>query len=237
MDSVSFEYTLLVETIEHIAWPVAVVVLGWMFRSGITAAFQNLFSKSSLKEFRAGGSGITATFEAERQITAESEGGDKNRAVLLPPGQSHDELKDKQQGQSTSYSERLYQNVLSHIDALGVDDRQKIELLGKEVSLLQANIQCLDVAKVLFRSQFDLFSLMRDRGSGFKPDEIAQYFKNVAERTSELRSWDYIRYLSYPASVGLIEYREGVYQLTEFGESFIDSLRMNPRLIDDLSHM
>ena len=63
---------LVVSGISHVAWPATVLTLGLVFRGGIKSGFEKLFSRSSLKEFKAGAAGISATFEAERQISAET---------------------------------------------------------------------------------------------------------------------------------------------------------------------
>lgn len=229
-------FALLVDVIEHIAWPVAVILVAWMFRGGITSALRQLFSKSSLKEFRAGGAGISATFEAERQVSAEAEDETTRRAGLLPPGQSYEEIRAKQEPKRTPHSDRINQYVVQHIDALGVDDQKKIELLTSEVAILHTSVQVLDVAKVLVRSQFDLFAELRDGGGQLSVKEASQHFKKVSSADPDAYAgWDYIKYLSYPTAADLIEYKEGRHVLTEFGMSFVDVMRKAPRLIDDLA--
>lgn len=208
-----------------------------MFKGGISSGIQNLFSKRGLKEFRAGGSGLTAIFEAEKQETADSEEIARS-AVFLPPGQAYEDLQARHEAQETSHSRRLYENVRAHIDALSISEDRKVDLLSKEVSLLQASLQWLDLTKVLFRSQFDLFSKLRDSEESIKAAGVEGYFRNIASTSpSAFQKWDYTKYLAYPVSAGLIEYKDGSYQLTDFGKSFVDFMRMNPKLIDELAEM
>lgn len=221
---------LVVSGISHVAWPATVLTLGLVFRGGIKSGFEKLFSRSSLKEFKAGAAGISATFEADRQISAETS--------VLPQGQDYEELIARQQGQETPYSQRLYKNVVAHLNALGIDDQSKIDLLSKEVSLLQSSVQCLNVARVLFRSQFELFNSLRDGAGVITQGEIENYFKLVSSKHPDaLQSWDYLKYLSYPVTAGLMVYSQGSYQLTEFGKSFVDFMRMSPAIIDDLANL
>ena len=231
---------LVVSGISHVALPATVLTLGLVFRGGIKSGFEKLFSRSSLKEFKAGAAGISATFEAERQISAETSdltNADKGPAVL-PQGQDYEELVARQQGQETPYSQRLYENVVAHLNALGVDDQSKIDLLSKEVSLLQNSVQCLNVARVLFRSQFELFNSLRDGPGVVTQGEIENHFKLVSsEHPDALQSWDYLKYLSYPVTAGLMVYAQGSYRLTEFGKSFVDFMRMSPAIIDDLAKL
>lgn len=227
----------IVSLLAEIAWPLTVLSLGFMFKGGISSGIQSLFSKRGLKEFRAGGGGVTAIFEAERQETADSEEIARS-AVFLPPGQTYEDLKVRHETQETPHSKRLYESVRAHIDALGISEEQKTDLLSKEVSLLQASLQWLDVSKVLFRSQFNLFSKLRDGEESVKTTGVESYFKAIASNNpTAFQGWDYTKYLAYPVSAGLLEYKGGSYQLTEFCKSFVDFMRMNPKLIDDLAEM
>lgn len=229
--------SLIVSLIGEIVWPLTILFLVFMLKDGIISTIQNLFFKRGIKEFRAGGSGVTAIFEADRQETADSKNFSHN-SKFLPHGKKYEDIKAKHEENESSYSKQIYEDVKEHIYAFDISDKERIELLLKEVSLLNTSVNCVSIIKILFRSQFELFNKMRDGKNNFKAIEIERYFKEMAIKyPSAFENWDYLKYLSYPISVGLLAYQNGNYQLTNFGEAFVDFMRMNPNLIDDLANL
>ena len=228
---------LIVSLIKEVVWPITILVLGWRFRGSVTSALSNLFSKSKISELSAGATGVTAKFIAAQQSAESKEESDVKTAVL-PEGADYESLKSRHKEQNTEFSLDLFENIKRHIDALGVSDPEKIELLSKELSLLQAALRYLDINKVLFRSQFDLFNIMPEDGSTVPEIDLRHYFKNVADNNPEgLGSWDFVKYLAYPTIAGIIEYQDGGYKLTKLGHSYVKFMRKNLSLIDDLGKL
>jgi len=226
---------LVVDAVGRVVWPVTVVVIGLMFRTRISSAVTEFLGRASLRELRAGGSGFSATFEARKQVAADREGGPTQRPMPLSPGQTYGELKQIQDAKATPDSERLYRQIATYVDALGIDENSKVDFLTKEVAILYTSLRTLDVARAIFRSQFDLLADLRDENDTLSSKEAQQRFiQVVSDSPYAFVAWDYVKYLSYLISTNLIEYKAGTYLLTPFGVSFVDVMRANPRLIKDL---
>ena len=146
---------IIVNLVGELAWPITIVILGWRFRSGIIDAVSNFFNKNNVSEISATATGVTAKFK-EAQQSAEIKGNTSKQADL-PDGASFEELKERQTKNSTEFSLELYNHIKNHVASLDINDEDKIELLSKELSLLQAGLRFFGINKVLFRSQFDLF--------------------------------------------------------------------------------
>lgn len=96
--------------------------------------------------------------------------------IELTEGNDFDSLKALQNEHETELSCALHEQINKHIEALGVNEEEKIELLSKELSLLQATLRFVEINKVLFRSQFELFNVQLNDGNTISENDINQYF-------------------------------------------------------------
>lgn len=221
---------LIVLLIKEIAWPITVLILGWTFRSNISSALKGLFKGRKITEVSAGTKGVIAKFAQE---TAESKKEVIAQGEVLPEGQDYESLINRQNELNTEYSLVLLNNINKHLNALGINDQQKIDLLTKELSLSQQALNLQHVNKVMFKSQFDLFNIMPVDGTSIPESDIKQYFNNLPTKNL-LVGWDYLKFLSYPQTIGLIELHNDEYRLTKNGISYVNFMKKNLSLIEDL---
>lgn len=228
---------LIIDLINAVIWPFTVLVIGLRFRSGIYESIQSFFSKNNVSEVSATASGITARFIAAKQSSEATEV-KGTKEISLPEDMSAEAVKNRHDQDKTEYSEKLYEDIKIHLSALNLSQEEEIELLAKETSLLQSALRYFDINKVLFRSQFDLFSIMANN-SGYINQEEAQHnflqFKNIAG--DALSNWDWTKYIAYPMSSGLITYEDNKYKLTELGKSYVDFMSRRPQLVDELAKL
>jgi hypothetical protein len=227
---------IIVNLVGELAWPIAIIILGWRFRAGIINAVSNFLSNNNVSEISASATGVTAKFK-EAQQSAEIKGNTTKQSDL-PEGASLDELKERQAKNSTEFSLEQYTHIKNHVASLGVDDEEKIELLSKELSLVQVGLRFFHINKVLFRSQFDLLNGWFGGDTKMSEADIKLYFTNLVKANPDnLVGWDHIKYLTYPISTGLIVYQNESYSLTKMGNSYVEFMKKNIGFIDELSKL
>lgn len=227
----------ITELVGELAWPIVVLILGWKLRGNITSAISSFLNTNDVTEVSASATGITAKFKAAQQKAEISEESNSSNTVL-PIGGDYDSVTEIHNQQTTEFSNELHESIKAHINALDVSDTDTIELLTKEASILQAAVRFNNINQVLFRSQFDLFSLMPTDGNTISDQELQKYFDNVVSSNfTEIEEWDLVKYLSYPASIGIIEYHNDGYRLTTFGKSYVQYMKKNLGLIDSLGKL
>lgn len=228
---------LIVELIKAIAWPLTVLIVGIKFRSGIFESVRNFFSKNRVTELSATTSSVSAKFTAEKQSSEVRESAGTS-AVSLPDNMSLDAIRKRHEQSSTEFSEEIYKAIKTHLTALKLPQAEEIEILTKETSLLQSAIRYFDINKVIFRSQFNLFSIMFSNGGYISKADVQNHFANIKKLVGNVFSeWDWIKYISYPVSSGLIGDEGEGYKLTTLGGSYVSFMSRNPQLIDELAKL
>jgi hypothetical protein len=228
---------LVVDLVKAVIWPVTVLIIGIRFRSGIYGSLQKFLSKNTVSEVSATTSGVSAKFVAAKQTSETIESAGTN-AINLPEKMNADAIQKRHEEQQTEFSEELYSSIKSHLSALHLTKDEEVELIAKEASLLQSAIRYFDINKVLFRSQYNLFSIMANNAGFIDKNGAQNNFISVKEKVGEgLSDWDWIKYVSYPVSNGIIVENESGYELTCLGKSYVSFMSRNPQLIDDLAKL
>ena len=228
---------LVVDLIKNTAWPVVVLLIGFRFRSGISESLRKFFNRNTVSEVSASASGVSAKFVAAKQTSETLESAGSN-AVNLPETMSVEAIRERHELHRTEFSEELYKAIITHLSALEISSEEKLDIMAREASLLQSAIRYFDINKVLFRSQFNLFSIMANNSGFICDDDARNNFKEVKELVGEaLGDWDWIKYSSYPVSNGLMRKENGGYKLTELGESYVSFMSKNPQLVDELAKL
>ncbi|WP_429236135.1 hypothetical protein [Aeromonas salmonicida] len=231
----SWTPSLVVELIKTLAWPITVLVIGVRFRTGISGSLIKFFSKNTVSEVSASTSGVSAKFIAAQQSLETIEGLGRN-AVNLPENMSLEAIRQRHKEHKTEFSENLYAGIQSHIAAFNISSEEIVELLSKEMSLIQSAIRYFDINKVLFRSQFNLFSIMANNGGLISRADAEHNFLSVKDLVGEaLLDWDWVKYVAYPVSNGLMIEEGSECKLTPLGRSYVAFMSRNPQLVDELT--
>jgi len=157
---------LIVEVIKSVIWPLSILLIALIlllitliFRSGIIKSIRSFFSKNSIAELSASPSGFSAKFVTAKQSLETLESGNSS-SVALPENMAIEAIKERHVQATTEFSIELFNSIKTHIKALNIPPEEAQEILIKELSLLQSALRYLDINKVLFRSQFNLFYIM-----------------------------------------------------------------------------
>lgn len=232
----SWSPKLIVDLIKNIAWPVVVLLIGFSFRIRIFEVVRSFFSKNTVSEISATVSGVSAKFMAEKQSTEVLETSSSN-AANLPKNMGIEAIRERHEQHKTEFSEELYQAIIKHASSLDINNEEKIELLAREVSLLQSVVRYFGINKVLFRSQYNLFYTIASNGGYIRKEDALQYFDKIKNNKEVFVDWDWIKYISYPVSNGLIYEDDNGYKLTPMGRSHVAFMSKNPQLIDELAKL
>jgi hypothetical protein len=225
---------VVVSLIGHLAWPIVSLVIAWLFKEKIGGAIDNFLNRNNVTELTVGTSGITAKLEASKQVSESTK--PKKELDPLPDGQDAESIKKNHIERSTKYSLEILDRIRNHVDALGISDAEKIELLCTEASLLQAVLQYIDITTVLFRSQYDLFNTRFYPSMSVTHEDIENYFQSLRQlNPNGFEGWDADKYLAYPLSINMIKKNENNYTLTNLGSSYIMHIRNNPGFLEYLS--
>ncbi|VXA82147.1 conserved hypothetical protein [Aeromonas veronii] len=226
----------LVELVRAVIWPLTIIIFGLKFKTGISEALKYFFTKNSVSEFSASATGISAKFVAEKQALELKES--TGASMKLPENMALEAVKERHKKEHSEFSETLYQNIKIHLNSLNLEPTEKIDLLSREVSLLQSGIRYYDISKVLFRSQFNLLVNISEHGNMILKRELQSYFEQIKSHAGDaFNEWDWIKYVSYLITSGLlIDHNDG-YQLTLVGISYVNFMSRNPQLIDELGKL
>lgn len=228
---------LIVELVKALVWPLTLLLFGLKFRSGIYESIRNFFSKNTVSEVSATTSGLSAKFVAAKQSSEAKESAGTS-AVSLPENMSAEAIKKRHEQNRTDFSEVLYKAIKTHLSAINLSPDEEVEILAREASLLQSAIRYFDINKVLFRSQFNLFSTMSNNSDYVSKDDIQHHFLTIKNLAGEaFLDWDWIKYVSYPVSNGLLSDEDDGYKLTTLGRSYVSFMSRNPQLVDELAKL
>lgn len=228
---------LIVELIKSVVWPLTLLLIGLKFRSGLFESVRNFFSKNSVSEVSASASGVSAKFVAAKQST-ESKESSGTSSVSLPENMSAESIRKRHEQNKTDFSEELYKAIKTHLLALELSPEEEIEILAEEASQLQSAVRYFDINKILFRSQFDLFSIMSNNSDYASKEDIQSHFLEVKKFVGEeFIDWDWIKYISYPVSSGLLCDEGDGYRLTTLASSYVSFMSRNPQLVDELAKL
>ena len=226
---------IIVDLVGELTWPLVVLLIAWRFKDSIKSGLAHVLSRSNVTEVSVGASGITAKLESSKQ-SVESKN-TKLPSEALPEGKDAESIRRIQTERATQYSLELQSNVQKHIDALDVTDKEKIELLCSEVSLLQAVLNYVDITSVLFLSQYNLLNTLLFPSNTVTKEQMENYFNGLKDVYEGYKEWDVEQYLAYPLSINMIELNENGYKLTQLGSSYVIHLRNNPGFIDHLAKL
>ncbi len=228
---------LIVELIKNVAWPVVVLFIGLSFRIKISDTLRSFFKKNTVSEISATITGLSAKF-IEAQQSAEALEMPNVASADLSENLSAETIKARHDKFKTEFSEDLYQSILKHALSLNIDDQEKIDILSRELSLYQSTIKYIEVNKVLFRSQYDLFIKITIAGGHISKEDITSHFEKIKNENIEVfAGWDWIKYISYPVSNGIIQGENNSFKLTSIGRSYMTFMSKNPQLVEELSNL
>jgi hypothetical protein len=148
---------LVVELIKIVVWPIVVLLIGFRFRSGISESLRTFLNRNTVSEVSATASGVSAKFVAAKQSTEALESGG-SKVVNLPETMSVEAISERHEFQKTEFSEELFRAIKTHLSALDITIEEKLDIVARETSLLQSATRYFDINRVLFRSQFNMFS-------------------------------------------------------------------------------
>jgi len=234
-ETINWTPEIIVNLISEIAWPIVVLLVAWNFKDSIVSGLKNFLDSNNPTEVSVGASGLTAKFEASKQTDLV-----KTPKTIdpLPEGQDAESIKKIHIERSTQYSLEILEKVREHVARLDLNDEDKIELLSTEVSLLQANLNYIDITTVLFISQYNLFNKYFYPQNILTNEEIEHQFKEVKTlHEVGYQDWDMTKYIAYPLSANLIEECDNGYKLTNFGMSYVMHVRNNPIFLDYMANM
>ncbi|NDV93090.1 hypothetical protein GTH32_18130 [Alteromonas sp. 345S023] len=237
MEELSCNWTpqLIVEVIKSIVWPVTVLLIGLKFRTVFFDSISNFFSTNTVSELSASTSGLSAKFVAAKQSIGSKKSSGAS-SVSLPENMSLESIAKRHEHNRTDFSEETFKAIKTHLSALALSPEEEVEILAKEASLLQSAIRYFDINKVLFRSQLNLFFSMKSNSGYASKDDIQSHFLEVKKSVENAYTdWDWIKYMSYPVSDGLLSDERDGYKLTTLGSSYVSFMSRNPQLVDELS--
>lgn len=227
----------IVEIIKSLAWPLVILIIGLRFRNGFIEAVKGFLSKNNVSEISASTSGIVAKFVADKQSTRAKESFGAGSAPL-PQSMSIESIKSYHEKAKTEFSEELYTSIRNHAKALNLADEEEFEILTREISLLQSALRFTSISKVLFRSQFNLFSMMANNSNYMSKEDTQGYFLSIKNSSGTvLVEWDWVKYMAYPVSACLLSDDGDGYRLTSIGRSYVAFMSRNPQSIDELSKL
>lgn len=231
--------TTLVDLARAIAWPLAILILGFRLKSTLADMVTQFFKKNRVTEVSASASGIKARFQAQQQ-QQQSETTDVTAVVNanLPEHMTLEAIESIHRRNSTEFSDALLQQIKQHLAGLNITPDQQIDILSRDNAQLQAMVRFQTISKPLFRSQFDLLTKIASNDGTASHADAEQYFRMVKHRFEDAyETWDVMFYVSYMINAGLITVDDGGYTLTMVGSSYLTFMNRNPQLVIELVNL
>ncbi|ESN54630.1 MULTISPECIES: hypothetical protein [Enterobacter cloacae complex] len=226
---------LIVELVKNMAWPIVVLLIGIGFHNKISGAIRFFFTKNTVSELSASTTGLSAKFVAAQQ-SLDPISSVSTHATDLPDEMSVEAIRTRHLLYKTEFSEEIYQRVMKHLLALNIDDKEKVELLARDISIIQSGVRYNEINKLLFRSQYNMFCNMANNAGFIRKEEAIREFESTkAIYKDAFSEWDWIKYIAYPVSNGLMVEEHNGYKLTAIGRSYLSFMSKNPQMIDDLA--
>ncbi|WP_039045941.1 hypothetical protein [Plesiomonas shigelloides] len=250
VNACSWEPKYIVELIKSVAWPLLLLVLIFPFKGQLNKLLLNFLGRLKISEFSLGPTGATIKLEQQavsnRTLSAMIENyvpdtvstEKVSNSSSLPDDMSAAAIKNKQRDSQTQYSNVIFEAVKDHVSLMDITSDEKIDLLSREVSLLQSAVRYIEVNKVIFRSQFNLLYKINHNGGCISNDTLIEHFNEIKNRNKEVfDTWDYIKYISYLVTVNLISSNNDNYTITVFGSSYLTFMSKNPQMIEGLNKL
>ncbi|WP_105738425.1 hypothetical protein [Cronobacter dublinensis] len=226
---------LIVELVKTLAWPVVVILIGAGFYNKITGAIRFFFSKNTVSEVSASTSGVSAKFVTAQQ-SFDATPSVRSSAADLPDEMSLEAINARHESYKTEFSEEIYQRITKHLNALKISGEEKIDLLSRDLSIMQSGLRYFEINKLLFRSQFNMLMKISNNAGFIRASEAVNDFEMTKALYKEaFADWDWIKYIAYPVSCGLMVEENNCYKLTVMGRSYLSLMAKNPQWIDELA--
>ena len=217
-----------------ISWPIASVVLVFLLRSRLSGFFNGFFNRNNVTELSAGS--FTAKFTQSKHNAVNPEDTQETIVAMSQAGEGVNNFIERLSRNETKSSKYLLKGIRDHMSSLGLSKEKTIEVLEKELSLTQARIYFLDLNRVLYRSQYNLFKLMKDNSGKLTESDVSIFYEKVKSNFPTVFGFtELINYLAYPMRVNLIEKNGGNYYLTDYGDSYVSFMDINSNLIMELN--
>lgn len=214
-------------------WPITILLSFYLVRNQISAPFSQFFSKNTVSEISASATGVTAKF-VNKQLSTESNALAEN-PLNLPQELSADSIKERHRLNQSEFSEKLYNAIQIHLSALNLPEKEQIDILMHEASLLQAAVHYFDLNKMIFRSQFDLLYKVFNSSGLHGEQQIIDHFELISSLNEHAyTNWTWVTYIEFLTHQNLLENNNHGYQLTVFGRSYVKFMINNPNYIDEL---
>jgi len=69
-------------------------------------------------------------------------------------------------------------------------------------------------------------------------EEVRQHFDVIRNATGDsFNGWDWIKYVAYPVSAGILVNDGNSYRLSKLGLSYLSFMKKSPQLIDELTKL
>lgn len=234
VDKLIWTATEIVNLVDVLAWPLASVALVFLLRSKLSGFLNGFFNRNNVTELSAGS--FTAKFTQSKQGANNLEDKQEKVATMPHAGEDATEFLTRLSQNETKTSKNILKGIQSHISSLGLSGNKAIEVLEIELSLTQARIYFLDLNRVLYRSQYNLLTLLKDNSGKLAESEVSIFYEKVKSNFPLVfGSTELINYLAYPMRVNLIEKNGSCYCLTDYGDSYLSFMDKNSHLIMELN--
>lgn len=224
----------IVNLVGVVAWPIASVLLAFLLRTKLSSFLNRFFNRNNVTELSAGS--FTAKFTQSKQGASNPEEKQESIVPMHQEGEGATQFLTRLSQNETTLSKNLLKGIRTHIKSIELSDKQTIEALEKELSITQSRIYFMDLNRVIYRSQYNLFKLLKDNSGTLTELEISAFYDSVKKQFPGVFGvTELINYLAYPMRVGLLEKHDGNYHLTDYGNSYVSFMDKNSNLIMELT--
>ncbi|MBU3823237.1 MAG: hypothetical protein H9917_00210 [Candidatus Oceanisphaera merdipullorum] len=227
-NNIVFESDQIVELIKTLVWPITTIIMALAFRVKLASALDGFLKKNNVTEFST--SGFTAKFS--QTITPSELQGD-NKSVEISVDY-HSVIKYQTENKS-KYTCSLLKNYRLYRCSYNISDLEALEMVETALAITISHNMYAGINRVIYKSQlFFLEHIHSQRPNKVTTPDLVNYFSSVQLSTPLLTNITASQYVSYLIGALLMKITADIYELTDFGESYVEYMRNYPNLVGHL---
>lgn len=227
--NLAFTAAQIVELAQIFAWPATTIVLALVFRSKLSSAFDGFFKKNNVTELSTPvGTLKFSQSESVVELQAESSNVEMTK--------DYESVVKYQNENESKYTKALLKNYQLYRQSYNVNDATALETAEKALAITVAHNVYSNINRMIYKSQLVYLQQIYKQDSNIVSFEnLEQYYSSVRPNSPLFENVTSQQYVSFLIGQGLAQVSGANYELTEFGESYVEYMNKYPNLVSSLN--
>ncbi|WP_274015919.1 hypothetical protein [Vibrio parahaemolyticus] len=224
-----FTAAQIVELAKIFAWPATTIILALVFRNKISSAFNGFFQKNNVTELSTPvGTLKFSQTESAVELQAESSNVEMTK--------DYESVVKYQNENESKYTRALLKNYQLYRQSYNVSDATALVTAEKALAITVAHNVYGNINRMIYKSQLVYLQKMYKQDSNIVSiEDLEQYYSSVRPHSPLFENVTSEQYVSFLIGQGLVQVSGTNYELTDFGESYVEYMNKYPNLVLSLN--